>query len=81
MNNQVRAVIQSVFHTQNYVLCALEGKNASQKENQVTFNLANWQGQDPPKSKQVVLLEGVEKFEQGWRASKASPELLENKPE
>ena len=41
--------------------------------NTVTFSLQVWEGNIEPKSEQIVLLSGVERFARGWRAQKAEP--------
>ena len=41
----------------------------------ITFELAIWENPHPPKNGQVVLLSGVRRFHEGWRASVARPIL------
>ena len=39
----------------------------------ITFSLDDWEGDRDPRFDQMVELEGVQLFRQGWRASKARP--------
>lgn len=39
----------------------------------ITFELTCWEGQYPPEKAQTVILTGVEKFVNGWRARRARP--------
>jgi len=43
----------------------------------ITFSLSDWQGDQEPRKEQVVLLEGVQLFQKGWRATLARPIVLE----
>jgi hypothetical protein len=47
----------------------------------ITFSLKCWQGQSEPTKEQVVLLEGIELFRQGWRAQCARPIVPSHKPQ
>lgn len=43
----------------------------------ITFSLCDWQGAQEPRKEQVVLLQGVQLFQKGWRATSARPIVLE----
>lgn len=47
----------------------------------ITFSLESWQGQSEPVKEQVVLLEGIQLFRQGWRAQRACPVTPSHKPQ
>lgn len=74
----LQAVVKSVFTEKRYVLCKLlqPRPGSKSRDNEVTFNLSNWTGESVPRKGQIALLSGVERYENGWRASKASPETL-----
>jgi len=45
----------------------------------ITFTIGTaWKGEHPPQKEQIVILEKVGRFKQGWRAGTASPLMLED---
>jgi hypothetical protein len=43
------------------------------EETSITFPMNKWMGCEPPQVGQMVLLNNVQLFEQGWRAVRARP--------
>lgn len=44
-----------------------------EKDGTITFSISAWKGRREPWKKQIVLLSGVQKFQEGWRAERATP--------
>ncbi len=43
------------------------------KDETITFSLSRWEGEKEPEKQQMVALEDLVKFKNGWRASLARP--------
>lgn len=72
---EIRSIITHVYPTYHYARCEVEDGGDFYGEN-VTFNLLSWRGVSPPRKGQIALLSDVQKYDKGWRADSASPEVM-----
>jgi hypothetical protein len=74
-NDSVEAVVADVVRARRgYAITYLREPTPEIPEGEsVTFSLTKWTGKIPPEAGQCVRLENLQRFENGWRAAKASP--------
>lgn len=68
----MRAAVAGVFLDKGYaVTYPIEEMPPVNTGTPITFSLSDWKEDSPPQKGQVVILEKVQLFVRGWRASKA----------
>ena len=72
---KIRSTVTHVYPKYHYARCVVEEEGEFYGES-VTFNLSRWEGFTPPRKGQIALLGDVQKYQNGWRADVASPEVM-----